>query len=108
MSSAAPAGRIDRRDIEAIHPLTPMQSSLLFAALRAARSGEDPGFLQVRCTLRGPLDERVLHDAWDRVIERHAALRTSIHWKNVERPLWTIRAIVPRHPRRGHGSPSRS
>lgn len=87
--NAAPAG-LDRRDIEAIYPLTPMQLSLLFAALRSGRGSDDPGFLQVRCTIRGNLDEAAFHTAWDRLIERHAALRTSIHWQNVDRPLQLV------------------
>lgn len=90
MTSAALAATLDRRNIEAIHPLTPVQASLLFAALRAGPDGADPGFLQVRCTLSGALDEAAFEAAWDRVIERHAALRTSIHWRNIERPVQVV------------------
>lgn len=90
MTRAAGGLALDRRNIEAIHPLTPVQASLLFAALRAGADGADPGFLQVRCTLSGVLDEAAFEVAWDRVVERHAALRTSIHWRNIERPVQVV------------------
>lgn len=91
MTSPADAVKLDRQNIETIHPLTPVQASLLFAALRAGQEDSaDPGFLQVRCTLSGALDEAALEAAWDRLVERHAALRTSIHWRNVDRPVQVV------------------
>jgi thioesterase domain-containing protein len=85
-----PSSGFDRRNIEAIHPLTSMQRSLLYASLHARRNGVDPGFLQVRCTLRGGLHESAFETAWERITERHAALRTSVHWINVDRPLQVV------------------
>jgi thioesterase domain-containing protein len=80
----------DRRNIEAIYPLTSMQRSLLYASLHARRNGADPGFLQVRCSVRGRLNETAFQNAWERITERHAALRTSVHWTNVDRPLQVV------------------
>lgn len=79
-----------RANIEAILPLTPMQTSLLLATLRSGLDGPDPGFLQLRCTLRGELDETAYEAAWDRVFERHAGLRTSVHWQSTDRPVQVI------------------
>jgi thioesterase domain-containing protein len=85
-----PSTGFDRRNIEAIHPLTSMQRSLLYASLYARRNRVDPGFLQVRSTLRGRLNETAFETAWERITERHAALRTSVHWTNVDRPLQVV------------------
>jgi thioesterase domain-containing protein len=80
---------MDRKNIEAIHPLSPMQQALLFNTL-AARGRGDPGFLQLRCVLEGDLDPERYRRAWLRVMERHAALRSSVHWTEVERPLQVV------------------
>lgn len=79
-----------RSDIEAILPLTPMQTALLFATLAAPGRADDPAFLQMMCTLRGILDEACFRAAWQHVINRHAALRTSVHWEETERPLQVV------------------
>ena len=80
----------DRRNIEAIYPLTSMQRSLLYASLHGRRNGIDPAFLQVCCTLSGKLNEAAFQASWERITERHAALRTSVHWINVDRPLQVV------------------
>ena len=79
---------MDKKNVEAIYPLTPMQRALLFHSLHAP--APDPGFLQLRCTLHGRLEEPVFKQAWERVVARHQALRTSIYWKELEEPLQVV------------------
>jgi thioesterase domain-containing protein len=79
---------MDRKNIEAIFPLAPMQQALLVHSLQAR--GTDPGFLQLRCTLLGKLDFDAFAGAWQQVMDRHPALRASVHWKEIDRPLQII------------------
>lgn len=79
--------------MEAIFPLSAMQQSLLFNTLAAPAA--DPGFLQLRCTLAGDLDPASYRRAWASVVERHPALRTSVHWQDVGKPLQvTLREVA--------------
>src|SRR5438093_10830656 len=59
--------------IEATYPLSPMQQGMLF------HSVYERGFYiqQMVCSLREDVNVSVLRRAWQRVIERHAILRTS-------------------------------
>lgn len=74
--------------IEAIYPLTSMQQGLLFHHLM---EGEDQGFLTVQCTIEGDLDIDIFKKAWESVTFRHEVMRTSVHWKKVERPVLVVR-----------------
>jgi non-ribosomal peptide synthase protein (TIGR01720 family) len=60
------------RDVEDVHPVTPLQRMFL----DAASAGGDPGFQQYRFELTGALDEGALREAWRAVIARHPALRS--------------------------------
>ncbi|MEZ5039492.1 MAG: condensation domain-containing protein [Saprospiraceae bacterium] len=73
--------------IEAIYPLSFMQQALL---LHALYEKVDQGFLHVRCTLKGALDQILLQEAWHDTLQRHSALRTSIHWENIEKPMQVV------------------
>src|SRR5690606_8851952 len=79
---------MDRKNVEAIYPLSPMQQTMLLHSLHA--KGPDPGFLQLRCTLHGNLDFDTFDSAWRQVIDRHQALRSSIHWKDLDKPLQVV------------------
>lgn len=88
---AAGAGEA-RRNIEDVLPLLANQHVLV---LFSGRPGdEDPGFLQVRFTLTGVLDEQRLTQAWGRVVAAHPALRTSIHERDGRAPLAVVRRAV--------------
>jgi amino acid adenylation domain-containing protein/non-ribosomal peptide synthase protein (TIGR01720 family) len=62
------------RGIEDLYPLAPLQEGLLFHSLYGA--GGDPYFEQLTAVLEGPLDAPAFAAAWQRVIDRHTALRT--------------------------------
>ena len=80
------------RGIEDLYPLSPLQEGLLFHSLYSPGSGVY--VVQVCCELRGLLDTVAFAEAWQRVLERNAVLRTSFHWQGLERPLQAVHARV--------------
>lgn len=74
--------------IQAIYPLNTIQQGLLFHHLM---EGEDQGFLTVQCEIDGVLDIEKLQEAWSLVTLRHEVMRTSVHWKKIERPMMVVR-----------------
>jgi amino acid adenylation domain-containing protein/non-ribosomal peptide synthase protein (TIGR01720 family) len=79
-------------DLEDVYELSPTQQGLLFHGL--VEPTNDAYFNQLTCVLRGPLDIRAFQEAWREVTARHAALRTSFHWKDVEQPLQVVHSQV--------------
>ena len=84
-----------RRNLEDIYELAPLQEGMLFHHLSAPQAGlycEQMGF-----DLEGPVDEAMLARAWQEVIGRHPALRTSFQWEGLENPLQVVHrtATVP-------------
>ncbi|MEM9721917.1 MAG: condensation domain-containing protein [Bacteroidota bacterium] len=73
--------------IESILPLTHMQRALLFHKLQVE---EDQGFLQVSFSIWGKLNEKLYKQAWQTVASMHPALRTSIHWEEISKPVQVI------------------
>ena len=61
--------------------------------VRSLDSGADPGFLQVRFSLTGPLDVARYEAAWREVVDWHPALRSSVRERDDGNPL----AVVWRH-----------
>jgi thioesterase domain-containing protein len=81
-----------RKNVEDVLPLLATQHVLvLFSGLPG---DEDPGFLQVRFTLTGTLDEHRFAEAWRFVVQKHPALRTSIHEREGRAPLAVVRRTV--------------
>jgi amino acid adenylation domain-containing protein/non-ribosomal peptide synthase protein (TIGR01720 family) len=86
VDALAGTGR-DARDVEDVHPLTPLQSGMLFHTLA------DPGVYldQVSFVLEGADDPRALARAWQRVVDATSALRTHLVWEDVPEPLQVVR-----------------
>ncbi|HEY3581066.1 MAG TPA: amino acid adenylation domain-containing protein, partial [Pyrinomonadaceae bacterium] len=80
------------RQIDAIYPLSPMQQGMLFHTIYAPDSGVY--FHQVRCVLEGELDAASLREAWQRVMDRHAILRTAFVWEHRKQPLQVVHPQV--------------
>lgn len=77
-----------RPAITDIYPLSPLQQGLLFHVLLHPGSG---GYLQqVTLSLNGPLSVPRLREAWDRVVDRHACLRTGFVWEGLEEPVQVV------------------
>jgi amino acid adenylation domain-containing protein len=79
--------------IEAIYPLSPLQEGMLFHHLQAPEGGAY--FVQLNCVLRGGFDAAAFKQAWRRVIERHAVLRTFFTWERRDRPLQVVLPQMP-------------
>ncbi|EST38512.1 hypothetical protein N566_06925 [Streptomycetaceae bacterium MP113-05] len=76
----------DGREIEDIYPLTPMQSGMLFHSLA------EPGayFEQMTFVLDGVRDPQLLARAWQLIADHTEVLRSSLVWKDTERPLMMV------------------
>src|SRR5882724_10093540 len=75
-------------NLEAIYRLSPVQEGILFHALH-----EPDGGLYVQhlmAELSGALDVERLKESWSLLVERHAVLRTSVHWQEVARPVQVV------------------
>lgn len=97
---------MDKKQIEMIYSLSPQQQGMLFEHLYAAEAGL-PGvhIEQFTCIVHGPLDQQAFERAWQRIVERHPALRTAFVWKDQPEPLQVAlrRVTLPfeRHDWRG-------
>ncbi len=75
------------RDVEDVHPLTPVQSGMLFHTLSTPRAYTE----QMTFELDGVDDPALLATAWQRVADHVGVLRASLEWREVERPLMVVR-----------------
>lgn len=94
-SVGAQESSTSRANVEDVLPLLPNQLALM---LYRVRSTDDPGFLQVRYRLEGPLDVARYEQAWQSAMSWHPALRASVRprddgdplaivWRRVELPI---------------------
>ena len=74
--------------IEDIYPLSPMQQGMLFHSLYSGKS--EAYFEQLSFTIEGRLDVAMWREAWERLVERHPALRTAFLWGSREEPLQIV------------------
>ena len=79
-------------EIEDLYPLSPLQQGILFHSLYNPGSTIYTG--QLSFTLPGDLDIEAFTRAWRRAVERHAILRTSFVWENLEEPLQVVNRTV--------------
>jgi non-ribosomal peptide synthetase component F len=86
---------MNKKNIEAIYPLSPTQQGMLFETLFAPHSGIH--LEQSICTLQGNVSVSACEQAWQRIIARHSVLRTGFVWKEQEQPLQVVlrQAAVP-------------
>ena len=70
------------------YPLSPMQKGFLFHHLEAPTPGAY--IQQVTIELREELDPPLFRKAWQELIDRHAVLSTSFHWKAAGPPLQRV------------------
>lgn len=78
---------VKKPKFEAIFPLTYMQQGLLFHHLS---DNPDQGYLNVECLLGGVMNNEYFEMAWNKTVERHAVLRTTVHWKGLEKPVTIV------------------
>lgn len=75
-------------NIEDIYELSPAQQGILFHSLYSPNSGVY--FVQQCYTLRGNLNIVAFENAWQQVVTRHTALRTSFYWENLDKPVQVV------------------
>ncbi|MCB0090805.1 MAG: AMP-binding protein, partial [Caldilineaceae bacterium] len=75
-------------NIAQIYPLSPMQGGMLFHTLYTPNDGAY--FEQLSFHLFGLLDVARFQQAWQKVLDRHAALRTGFVWQKVDAPLQIV------------------
>ncbi|MFW9261611.1 amino acid adenylation domain-containing protein [Nostoc sp. CALU 546] len=75
-------------NIEDLYELSPMQQGMLFHTLYAPES--EVYFEQLLCTLSGELNFSAFVQAWQLVVARHSALRSSFYWEEIEKPLQMV------------------
>jgi amino acid adenylation domain-containing protein len=83
---------MNTNDIETSFKLSPMQQGMLFHHQLEPGSGVD--IEQMACSLREDLDVGTFKKAWDFVVARHQALRTSFQWEGKEEPLQYVHSSV--------------
>lgn len=74
--------------IEDIYPLSPMQQGMLFHTLYEPGSGAYVE--QLSCRLSGRLEVANFERAWQRVVERHAVLRSAFVWEDLNEPVQVV------------------
>lgn len=79
--------------IEEIVGLSPAQQGMLVHAATQAE-GSDLYLVQLHYVLQGDLDLRAMRQAWQELIRRHVALRTSFHWEDLPAPVQVIHTDV--------------
>jgi amino acid adenylation domain-containing protein len=78
--------------IERVYELSPLQEGILFHTLYSPGSGMY--FEQFSFMLSGDVDIPSLERAWQAVVDRHAVLRTSFHWQELEKPVQVVHRPV--------------
>ncbi|MCB0749517.1 MAG: hypothetical protein KDC90_18810, partial [Ignavibacteriae bacterium] len=82
----------NKKNIEAIYELSPMQQGMLFHTI--FDENNENYFEQLSVTLNGELDIKAFEKSWQSVIERHSVFRTSFAYKNIERMLQVVHKKV--------------
>ncbi|MFY9555517.1 MAG: amino acid adenylation domain-containing protein, partial [Blastocatellia bacterium] len=78
---------MNKKDIEDLYPLTPMQEGMLFHSLYAPNSGM---YVSSHACLLEGLDLAAFERAWQTVLGRNPILRTAFIWKNTGRPIQAV------------------
>jgi hypothetical protein len=84
--------KIDKKNIEDIFALSPMQEGMLFHYLKDNKS--DYYFVQLCLTITGEIDLNCFQQAWDFVVETNEMLRTVFRWERVKNP---VRMVLKEH-----------
>ena len=80
--------KLDKRNVEDILGLTPLQEGLLFSYIHKAEKKEY--IEQFALHIHGALDLKAFKNAWGAVIETNEILRAVYQWENVNQPLQII------------------
>ncbi len=87
------ATKSKKKNIEAIYPLSPLQQGMLFHYVYNPEAATY--FEQLSVKLHGKIDLAAFKQAWQTVVDRHPALRTTFVWKKVDKMLQVVQRDVP-------------
>jgi len=79
---------LDKKNIEDIIALTPMQEGMLFHYLKNPKGDQYVG--QLSLDLSGKIDIDCFEKAWNLVIEKNEMLRTVFRWEKAKKPIQVI------------------
>src|SRR5436305_12530170 len=80
------------KNIQTFYPLSPVQEGMLFHTLYVP--GSEVCIEQSHWTWLADLDTKAFERAWQRVIDRHAILRSSFIWEGVNEPIQVVHRQV--------------
>jgi hypothetical protein len=89
--------KLDKKNIEDILALTPMQEGMLYHYWRDP--GSDYYFEQLSLEIPGAVDFKFFEQAWNFVIQNNQMLRAVFRWQKVENPVQIILKQHPLNPR---------
>jgi len=79
---------MNKKNIENIYPMTPMQQGILFHTLNAPQTGIY--VVQSGYQFERELNLTAFKQAWQQVVNRHPILRTSFHWQQHKEPFQVV------------------
>ncbi len=85
--------RVDKKNIEDILALTPMQEGMLFHYLKAPDNYHY--FEQLSLDISGEINKNFFVQAWNFVIQTNEMLRTVFRWEKIKKP---VQIILKHHP----------
>ena len=85
--------QLDRKNIEDILSLTPMQEGMLFHYLENKEGSQY--FEQLSLEISGEIDEQYFQQAWTHVVATNEMLRTRFQWEKIKEPVQIIQAHHP-------------
>ncbi len=80
------------KNVADVYALSPVQQLMLTHAMAGA--GHDTMRELLTCTLSGRIDRGALRQAWQNIVDRHAALRSAFIWEGLQKPLQVVRQQV--------------
>jgi amino acid adenylation domain-containing protein len=83
---------VEADNLEDIYELSPMQRGMLFHTLYAPHSGVY--IEQAILGIQGSLNPGAFHESWQRVVARHATLRTAFLWEELDEPVQVVYQAV--------------
>ena len=79
---------MDKRNIENIYPLTPLQQGILFHHIHDGGSNAYTELLSLKIAV--DVDISAMKQGWDFVVQENEVLRTIFKWKKLDKPLQIV------------------
>jgi amino acid adenylation domain-containing protein len=79
---------MDKKNIQDIYKLTPLQEGMLFHSISAPDSGV---YIEQFVRVAARLDVALWEQAWNKVIANNGILRTGFFWENLDKPVQVVK-----------------